>query len=116
MHPKTSKDFAMISEELEAWRSHETRTIKENKTFTAEEKTLKLKELLQKETKLLQTIDKLKANASKQNKISKVKDQLTSMAAPKTWKLSDGNVAVVHTPFTTRATELNQLYNGLRMN
>lgn len=37
------------------------------------------------------------------------------MAAPKAWNLSKGNVAVVHTPFTTRAQELGQLYNGMRM-
>lgn len=37
------------------------------------------------------------------------------MSAPKKWEMQDGTVADVHTPFTTRARELMELYNGLRM-
>eukprot|EP00455_Lapot_gusevi_P013096 TRINITY_DN16319_c0_g1_i5.p1 TRINITY_DN16319_c0_g1~~TRINITY_DN16319_c0_g1_i5.p1 ORF type:complete len:153 (-),score=12.04 TRINITY_DN16319_c0_g1_i5:59-517(-) len=37
------------------------------------------------------------------------------MASPKTWSLNTGETAVVHTPFTTRAQELAQLFNGLRL-
>mmetsp|Transcript_21180 Transcript_21180/g.44661 ORF Transcript_21180/g.44661 Transcript_21180/m.44661 type:complete len:136 (+) Transcript_21180:1-408(+) len=37
------------------------------------------------------------------------------MSAPKKWQMSDGEVAQVHTPFTTRAKELAELYNGLRL-
>ena len=33
------------------------------------------------------------------------------MSAPKRWQMSDGEVAQVHTPFTTRAKELMELYN-----
>jgi hypothetical protein len=35
------------------------------------------------------------------------------MAAPKKWQMSDGEVAEVHTPFTTRAKELLELHRGL---
>jgi len=35
------------------------------------------------------------------------------MAAPKKWEMGDGEVADVHTPFTTRARELLDLYAGL---
>ena len=37
------------------------------------------------------------------------------MSEPKLWQMSDGDVAEVHTPFTTRAKELRELYNGLNL-
>ena len=40
---------------------------------------------------------------------------LSDMSAPKTWEVADGTTVEVHTPFTTRAKELMQLYNGLRL-
>jgi hypothetical protein len=40
---------------------------------------------------------------------------LDLMSAPKQWQMSDGDVAEVHTPFTTRAKELMELYQGLNL-
>ena len=37
------------------------------------------------------------------------------MANPKKWKRLDARFTEVHTPFTTRAKELMDLYNGLRL-
>ncbi len=37
------------------------------------------------------------------------------MSRPKVWAQSDGDTTIVHTPFTTRAKELMDLYNGLRL-
>ncbi|EOD30661.1 hypothetical protein EMIHUDRAFT_232674 [Emiliania huxleyi CCMP1516] len=37
------------------------------------------------------------------------------MSAPKQWRMSDGGVAQVHTPFTARAKELADLYSGLML-
>jgi hypothetical protein len=31
---------------------------------------------------------------------------------PKQWQMSDGEVAEVHTPFSTRSKELMELYHG----
>merc|ERR1711887_320156 len=67
------------------------------------------------ETKLLQTIDKLKIQANGQNRDAKIKKGLEGMAKPKVWAQSDGEATTVHTPFTTRAKELMDLYNGLRL-
>jgi len=36
------------------------------------------------------------------------------MADPKQWLRSDGRYTEVHTPFTTRAKELMDIYNGLK--
>lgn len=37
------------------------------------------------------------------------------MAQPKVWAQSDNETTTVHTPFTTRAKELLDLYNGLNL-
>jgi hypothetical protein len=37
------------------------------------------------------------------------------MSDPKLWKRSDTRFTEVHTPFTTRAKELMDLYNGLKL-
>merc|ERR1712039_861431 len=71
--------------------------------------------LLHKETKLLQTIDKLKIQANLQNRDAKIKKTLESMSKPKVWAQADGETTTVHTPFTTRAKELMDLYSGLRL-
>merc|ERR1712139_486528 len=67
------------------------------------------------ETKLLQTIDKLKIQANSSNRDAKIKKTLESMSKPKVWAQSDGETTTVHTPFTTRAKELTDLYTGLRL-
>ena len=40
---------------------------------------------------------------------------LGDMSKPKTYELRNGAKVEVHTPFTTRAKELMQLYNGLNL-
>jgi len=57
----------------------------------------------------------LKISANKENREEKIQSFLKSMADPKKWLRSDGRVTNVTTPFTTRADELMQIYNGLRM-
>jgi hypothetical protein len=115
MHPKKSKDFEILYNELEVWRLNETKKIKNSKDLNDEEKKLALRVLLNKETKILQQIDRLKITASEQNKNEKISNFLKAMSDPKLWKRSDGRFTEVHTPFSTRAKELMQLYNGLRL-
>merc|ERR1712205_243531 len=55
------------------------------------------------ETKLLQTVDRLKIQAHDVNRSAKIKQMLEAMAKPKVWAQTDGEVTTVHTPFTTRA-------------
>ena len=63
-----------------------------------------MKETLDKETDLLQTIDRLKIIAAKDNKEHKIEKFLKAMSDPKKWtRKSDGRVTEVHTPFTVRA-------------
>jgi hypothetical protein len=115
MHPKKNKDFDILYNELEVWRLNETKKIKGSKELNEEEKKLALRVLLNKETKILQQIDRLKITAHDKNKNEKITNFLKAMSDPKLWKRSDGRFTEVHTPFSTRAKELMQLYNGLRL-
>ena len=60
MHPKKGKDFDILYNELEVWRLNETKKIKGSQELDEEEKRLALQQLLHKETKILQQIDRLK--------------------------------------------------------
>jgi len=114
MHPRTFEDFNVLFKELEAWRLSEAKRI-QTSDFDEATRRAAQRELLQKETKLLQTIDKLKIQASGQNRDAKIKKTLESMSKPKVWAQNDGETTTVHTPFTTRAKELMDLYSGLRL-
>eukprot|EP00908_Phaeocystis_cordata_P015653 Transcript_2683.p1 GENE.Transcript_2683~~Transcript_2683.p1 ORF type:complete len:517 (-),score=265.92 Transcript_2683:76-1626(-) len=114
MHPQTFSDFEVLYNELEAWRLQETKRI--NEAAADEQERLELlAQLLQKEQKLLQTIDRLRLQASDENRDKHIRWMLQLMSSPKRWQMSDGEVAQVHTPFTTRAKELMELYNGLML-
>ncbi|KAK3235532.1 hypothetical protein CYMTET_54272 [Cymbomonas tetramitiformis] len=114
MRPRTGADFEILYNELEAWRLQETQKINES-GLPEEERQAALQQLLHKETKLLQTIDRLKIAANGENRDVRIAHTLSDMAAPKSWEVSDGTTVEVHTPFTTRSKELMQLYNGLRL-
>ena len=64
MHPRTRDDFEILYNELENWRQHETKRIEES-GLPEIERLEALAQLLHKQTKLLQTIDRLKITASK---------------------------------------------------
>ena len=115
MNPRSFKDFEILYNELENWRQHETRRIKNDASLSEKERLTQLAQLLDKETTLLQTIDRLKITANKENRGKRIKKMLELMSEPKLWQMSDGDVAEVHTPFTTRAKELRELYNGLNL-
>jgi len=118
MHPKTLEDFEILRNELDAWRENETKKIRDattNKELSEEEMKKALHQLLIKETKLLQTIDRLKNTASVINREERIEKMLHEMSAPKMWQRNDGRFTEVVTPLTTRAKELMELYNGLKM-
>jgi len=112
MNPRSLSDFEVLYNELEKWRTTETLKIKASGLPPAERQK-QLQQLLHKETRLLQTIDRLKATAKKEGKAEKIQKMLELISMPKMWELSDGECAEIHTPFTTRANELKELYNGL---
>jgi len=112
MNPKSVKDFEILYNELETWRLDEHQKIRLADISPAERKGL-VADLLAKETKLLQTIDNLKQKALVKGKAKRVSKMMSSMAQPKRWEGSNGVALDVNTPFTTRALELKELYDGL---
>lgn len=111
-HPRTAKDFAVLYNELEAWRLQEVRRIEEA-DISQKEKQVALQELLKKETKLLQTVDRLQIQASRENKVRNINTLLNKMSSAKSWGTK--SAVNVETPFTIRARELRDLYNGLQL-
>jgi len=57
----------------------------------------------------------LKQVAAKENKEAAIRSTLHGLSKPKTWELKNGKTVDVHTPHTTRARELAQLYHGINM-
>jgi hypothetical protein len=55
-----------------------------------------LKLLLAKETRLLQTLDRLRTSARQENKARSAQQQLGGLAQPKTWTLSNGKKVDTH--------------------
>lgn len=67
------------------------------------------------ETRLLQTIDRLKRTATVENRAARVSRTLRGLCRPKRWDLANGKQVEVHTPLTTRARELMHLFHGLQL-
>lgn len=112
MNPKTFDDFEILYNELENWRQFETQKVRDTVSDNKEQKE-QLAAVLEKETKLLQTINRLKQTANAENRRSRINKMMEVMCRPKKWQLSDGDVQEVHTTTTIRAKELMELYNGV---
>ena len=109
MQPRSRADFEVLYNEVEHWRRHESERIhQEFEDYV--ERQRELEELLRKETKLLQTIDKLKTQTNVKYQQIKKDKMLEEMAAPKRWEMRDGDVTQVHTPYTIRAKALQEIY------
>mmetsp|Transcript_8776 Transcript_8776/g.13000 ORF Transcript_8776/g.13000 Transcript_8776/m.13000 type:complete len:530 (-) Transcript_8776:22-1611(-) len=111
-NPKTAKDFEILYNELEDWRLAETERVRKTARTKAERR-LGMVEILRKETKVLQVIDRLKNAAAKENQKKAIAKKLEKMANPKKLKNYDGEHTAVETPFTVRAAELMDLYHSL---
>lgn len=69
--------------------------------------------LLARETRLLQTIDRLKLAAAPLARADRAARELAAAAAPRQWALPGGRVMDVATPATLRAAELAGAYRAL---
>jgi IQ calmodulin-binding motif len=135
-NPRTAADFELLYNELHSWREGESARI--SALPAAEDggaaKRAAMAALLRKETRLLQTIGRLKAGAAKDGDAARVGRMLALMAQPKRWELGDAEpdnsgstgggssssgpagrkVVEVHTPWTHRAKELQALFAALQ--
>jgi hypothetical protein len=111
-HPKSNADFAVLFNELDHWRKGEVAKIKAM-AADSEERRLGMVELLANETKALQALQQLKANAQREIHHEKTEEMLKQMSQPLQWQLSHGEVALVHTQETQRAKQLLDLFHAL---
>ncbi|CAM9853515.1 unnamed protein product, partial [Chrysoparadoxa australica] len=112
MHPKTVEDFEILYNEMHQWRQAEAQRINESEMNASDRKAAHMT-LLAKQTRLLQTIDRLKHKAVGASKSSRINRILSLMSKSKLWEMSGGEVAEISTPWTTRAQELHDLYRAL---
>jgi len=112
LHPNSNADFAILFNELDAWRKSEIIKIKAN-IPAGEARNEAMHALLMDETKALQNIQKLKTVARKSSHVQSTTSMLSNMTKPYQWQLSSGDTALVQTPATQRARELLDLYNAL---
>lgn len=113
-HPKNNSDFAVLYNELDAWRRAEVVKIK-TAISDPEERKKAMAELLVNETKALQSLQQLKLSAHQELHLEKTAEMLKQMAQPLVWQLSHGETAQVHTPETQRAKQLLDLFNALHL-
>jgi hypothetical protein len=111
-HPKSNADFAVLYNELDNWRKSEVAKLKAL-AADSEERRLAMVELLANETKALQSLQQLKANAQRELHHERTEEMLKQMAQPLQWQLSHGEVAMVHTQETQRAKQLLELFHAL---
>lgn len=71
-----------------------------------------LRQLLAKEARLIQAIDRLRARARRDGEAEGALASLGALAEPREWRLGAGDVSV-HTPATARAAALRSLYAGM---
>ncbi|EQC25789.1 hypothetical protein SDRG_16385 [Saprolegnia diclina VS20] len=113
MHPQSHSDFEVLYNELDNWRLFEISSL--DVGLSGEARAAAMAAILTKETKLLQTIDRLKMSANETNRKARIESMLTVLSRPKQWQMSDGQIKPVETPFTIRAKELSDLYHGLKL-
>merc|ERR1711998_48356 len=112
-NPRTAQDFALLFNELEVWKEKEKNAINNNPDLSETERKAAMMDLLAKQTKALQSIDRLKVTAQSHGKKKKVDSMLHLMSTPKQWELGSGEVQEVHNQFTNRAAELRDIYGML---
>ena len=109
LNPKKASDFKVLFSELDIWRETEAEKI-EHSEAPIEEKIQLKKELLEDETKVIRKIESLQSDAKKLKRREMIKKNLVESSKNKKWKLTDGTVLEVQTPFTKRADELKKIY------
>ena len=113
LKPKKKEDFENLYLELKKWKKNEIDRNKQNNLIPDKEKQNIFKMILTKEIELLQTIEKLKMEASHKNKIEYIHNFLKSLGKPKKWLNKNNRYSEVITPLTEIASNLYKLYSRL---
>jgi hypothetical protein len=78
-HPTSKEDFAILHAELQAWMEQETERIN-SLGLSEEERLAALAVLLSHETRIIQTIDRLKIEAKAENQESRINHMLEQVS------------------------------------
>jgi hypothetical protein len=131
MNPRSKEDFAILYDEVEAWRVAETNRINESYPHTflpdhspdphgpnAAPRRAAHVALQAKECELVATIERLRLVAAKESNDLRAGTLLTKMSNPKPQPLTGkllGDTVIVETPFTQRALELKDLFVAISL-
>lgn len=105
-----SPEVARLERELEAWLLQELSRLKDKENLRSPVATRSA--ILRKEQEVLGRIERLRVMAFEERHARHVGNQLEDMSAPRRWRLRNGEVMEVHTPLTTRADELRNMYKA----
>merc|ERR1719471_2621656 len=92
-HPRSAKDFRVMMDDIKEWHAGELARIGELE-LTDEERTQLRIQILEQETKLIQNVDRLRAEASKKAHDERAVNTLKAMTTEKKWNTGDGPVQV----------------------
>lgn len=112
LRPRTKKDFAKLHKELEIWHGAESAKIAAAQMDPAAAAAARIA-LLNKETRLLGTLERLRTAAANEARDEALDRMLDSLAAPKVWAVGGDSKVEVFTPETARALELISLHKAL---
>lgn len=131
MNPRSKEDFAILYDEVEAWRVAETNRINESYPHTylpdhspdphgpnAAARRAAHVALQAKECELVATIERLRLVAAKESNDLRAGTLLSKMSDPKPQPLTGkllGDTVIVETPFTKRALELKELFQAISL-
>ncbi|GKT34633.1 IQ and ubiquitin-like domain-containing protein like protein [Aduncisulcus paluster] len=103
-NPQNARDFQILYDELAAWVKGELLKI-DDKQLARPYRMAALSELLERETEILQQIDRLKSKKYKERSDIRFRRMLAKLAEPEEWKCG-----LTHTPITLRARDVALLY------
>lgn len=113
LRPRTKKDFAKLHRELEVWHGAESAKIAAAQMDPAAAAAARIA-LLNKETRLLGTLERLRTAAANEARDETLERTLGSLASPKVWAVGGDSKVEVFTPETARALELISLFKALQ--
>jgi hypothetical protein len=112
LHPMTKQDFAVLADELAAWKAHQLSKIKASGASEQEQQFL-TQQVLGKELAVTQITERLRQEALLKRREAATDARLAKLSSGHAWQ-AGGNTVIVDTPHTLRAKELVTVHKGLQ--
>lgn len=123
--PQSQADFALLLAQVGSWRqldehsdgrSTKTQSLSESPGAASSAKRERRLSLLRREVEVLNRLSQMRSQASRRNERERQELLLRQMRQPLLWLQQDGGTALVYTPETQRAVDLEEIYLQLRDN